>query len=117
MKTILKIEEFAQLVLGIYLFSQLDYVWWWFPIPFLLPDLGIFGYLINPKIGAFTYNFFHSKSIAIGLILAGIFFLGDLYTLIGVIMFSHSAFDRMLGYGLKYTDSFKSTHLGTIGKK
>jgi hypothetical protein len=31
-------------------------------------------------------------------------------------MFSHAAFDRMLGYGLKYEQGFRHTHLGTIGK-
>jgi hypothetical protein len=35
--------------------------------------------------------------------------------LIGVIMFSHAAFDRLLGYGLKYEEGFKFTHLGAIG--
>ncbi|WP_022923235.1 DUF4260 family protein [Serinicoccus marinus] len=29
----------------------------------------------------------------------------------------HSAVDRLLGYGLKFTDSFAHTHLGEIGKK
>ena len=34
----------------------------------------------------------------------------------GIILLAHSAFDRMLGYGLKYSDSFKNSHLGKIGK-
>ena len=29
----------------------------------------------------------------------------------------HIAVDRLLGYGLKFTDSFAHTHLGEIGKK
>jgi hypothetical protein len=36
--------------------------------------------------------------------------------LAGLIMFGHSAFDRLLGYGLKFKDSFNHTHLGHIGK-
>ncbi len=32
-------------------------------------------------------------------------------------LFAHSSMDRMLGYGLKYEDSFGNTHLGMIGKK
>ncbi|OAB79914.1 DUF4260 domain-containing protein [Cochleicola gelatinilyticus] len=117
MNRILKIEEFAQFVLGIALFSQLSYVWWWFPALLLVPDIGMLGYLINPRLGAITYNVFHHKGIAIGILLAGMFLFGDLCTLIGVILFSHSAMDRMFGYGLKYPDSFQNTHLGTIGKK
>ncbi|MDA1193538.1 MAG: DUF4260 family protein, partial [Candidatus Poribacteria bacterium] len=29
----------------------------------------------------------------------------------GAILIGHSAFDRLLGYGLKYPDAFKHTHL------
>ncbi|MBC8508108.1 MAG: DUF4260 family protein [Anaerolineales bacterium] len=36
--------------------------------------------------------------------------------LIGVIMLGHSSLDRVIGYGLKYPDSFQHTHLGMIGK-
>ncbi len=116
MKTTLKIEELAQFILGIFLFLQLDYAWWWFLVLLLTPDLGMMGYLINPKIGAFIYNFFHNKAIAIFIGLCGFYFDNSLLILIGVILFSHAAFDRIFGYGLKYSDSFKNTHLGEIGK-
>ncbi len=33
------------------------------------------------------------------------------------LLFAHSSFDRMLGYGLKYNDSFNHTSLGWTGKK
>ena len=74
------------------------------------------GYLINTKIGAISYNFFHSKTLAIVFLGLGYFYLGETYILVGIILYSHSALDRFLGYGLKYTDSFKNTHLGLIGK-
>ena len=34
--------------------------------------------------------------------------------LAGIIMLGHSAFGRVLGYGLKHTDAFKHTHLGWL---
>ena len=34
--------------------------------------------------------------------------------LAGVLLFSHINLDRMLGYGLKYPDNFKNTHLNNI---
>jgi len=117
MKNTLKIEELAQFALGIALFSQLDFAWWWFPALLLAPDIGALGYLINTRVGAITYNLFHNKAIAITIMLAGLFYVGDLCTLIGVILFAHSALDRAFGYGLKYPDNFKHTHLGTIGKQ
>lgn len=116
MKIILKFEELAQFILGIFFFSQLDYAWWWFPVLILTPDIGAIGYLINTKAGAFTYNIFHNKAIAVVVGLLGFYFNSSLLILIGVILFSHAALDRTFGYGLKYPDSFKNTHLGSIGK-
>lgn len=115
MKTVLKLEEALMFVLGIYLFNQLDYAWWWFLVLILTPDIGMFGYLFNNKIGAFTYNLFHHKGVAIIIYLLGSYFSIPLCQLTGVILFSHSALDRMLGYGLKYDKGFKFTHLGEIG--
>ncbi len=37
--------------------------------------------------------------------------------LIGLVLLAHSSFDRVFGYGLKFADSFKNTHLGPIGGK
>jgi len=116
MEATLKFEELAQFILGIFLFLQLDYAWWWFPILLFTPDIGAIGYLVNPKIGAFIYNIFHHKAVAILIGLVGFYFNSSLLILIGVILFSHAALDRIFGYGLKYPDSFNSTHLGRIGK-
>ena len=74
MKSILKLEELFQFILGIYLFSTLSYAWWWFLALILLPDIGMLGYLINTKIGAITYNIFHHKGLAILIFLGGIYF-------------------------------------------
>lgn len=116
MKFILKLEELAMLLLAIYLYSLLDYSWWLFAALFLAPDLGMLGYLVNTKTGAFTYNFFHHKGVAIAFYLAGVLLNMPVCMFIGIVMFAHSSFDRVLGYGLKYPDNFKNTHLGAIGK-
>ncbi|HMQ79349.1 MAG TPA: DUF4260 domain-containing protein [Ignavibacteria bacterium] len=116
MKNILKLEELLMLALAIYLFTFLDYNWWLFAAFFLAPDLGMLGYLANAKIGAFTYNITHHKGIAIASYLSGTFFDIPVLMFAGLILFAHSSFDRVLGYGLKYSDNFKNTHLGTIGR-
>lgn len=116
MKNILKVEELAQFILGIFLFSQLDFAWWWFPALILIPDIGMIGYAFNTQIGALIYNIFHNKGIAIAVYLAGMYLSNPILSLTGIILFSHSAMDRIFGYGLKYPDSFKNTHLGKIGK-
>jgi hypothetical protein len=116
MKTLLKLEEVAQFVLSIVLFSQLPFAWWWFPALILVPDLGMLGYLVNSKIGAYTYNFVHHKALAITIGTLGLLLNNPVLMLTGIILFGHSAMDRMLGYGLKYTDDFTNTHLGRVGK-
>lgn len=81
----------------------------------LLPDIGMLGYLGGNKIGAFSYNLFHHKGIAIVIYLLGLYLVLPIVQLIGIILFSHASFDRALGYGLKYDKGFKFTHLGSIG--
>jgi len=116
MKTVIKLEELGLFILGIYLFSLLNYQWWWFLVLILAPDFSMLGYAVSNKIGALSYNLFHHKGIAILLYLIGCYLQIEEMQLIGIILFSHSAMDRIFGYGLKYEKGFKYTHLGEIGK-
>ncbi|MGB3775000.1 MAG: DUF4260 domain-containing protein [Leeuwenhoekiella sp.] len=116
MKKLLKFEELGLFGLSLLLFSQLDYAWWVFPLCILLPDLSMFGYLIDTKTGALLYNFFHHKGVAIIVFALGFLLQIQSLLLIGIILFGHSAMDRIFGYGLKFSDDFKNTHLGWIGK-
>lgn len=116
MDTLLKLEEFGLFLFSIILFNQLNFKWWVFPVCILLPDISMIGYLLNSKIGAWTYNLFHHKMVAVTLLGLGFWLNIPLLTLAGVIMFGHSSMDRIFGYGLKYNDSFSHTHLGKIGK-
>ncbi|GAB3900782.1 DUF4260 domain-containing protein [Larkinella knui] len=116
MKTLLKLEEAAQFILSIVLFNQLPFAWWWFPALILVPDLSMLGYLINPKLGAYAYNLMHHKAFAIGIGILGLTLNNQPLLLTGILLFGHAAMDRMMGYGLKYTDDFGHTHLGRIGK-
>lgn len=117
MKNIIKLEELGLFLFGIFLFNQMNYVWWWFLALILAPDLSMIGYIFGNKTGAFCYNLFHHKAIAIVVYLSGIYFHQNEIQLAGIILFSHSSMDRMLGYGLKYETGFKFTHLGKIGKQ
>jgi hypothetical protein len=117
MKSILKIEELALFLFGIYLFNQLNYAWWWFLVLLLTPDFSMIGYVLGNKIGAISYNLFHHRGLALMLFFIGIYTSNSSIQLAGIILFSHSAMDRILGYGLKYETGFKFTHLGEIGKK
>ncbi len=114
MKITLKLEEIAQFTLGILVFSQLNYAWWVFPALILVPDIGMLGYVINSKAGAALYNIFHHKGLAIVVAVLGFYIHNEAILLAGTILFSHSAMDRIMGYGLKYKTGFRFTHLGNL---
>ena len=116
MNKLLKLEELAMFVLGIFMFGLLGYNWWWFLTLILVPDIGMLGYLINAKIGAWCYNVFHHKGVAIAIYFLGMYLSFPILQLAGVILFAHASMDRIFGYGLKYEKGFKFTHLGEIGR-
>lgn len=116
MNTIIKLEETALFILGIFLFNRLNYDSWWFLVLILAPDLSMIGYVFGNKTGAFLYNLFHHKGIALLIYALGYYLNIESIQLAGIILFSHSAVDRVFGYGLKYEKGFKYTHLGEIGK-
>ncbi|OQP61553.1 hypothetical protein A3860_32025 [Niastella vici] len=117
MKRTIALEEMAMFGLSIFLFGKLSFAWWWYALLILTPDLSMLGYLANTRTGAIVYNFFHHKAVAIVVYIAGFYLNNEVVQLTGVILFGHSCMDRMLGYGLKYPDSFQNTHLGLIGNQ
>jgi hypothetical protein len=115
-KTLIKIEELFYFLLAIFLFSRLDFAWWWYPLLFFAPDIGMLGYLHNNKTGAIVYNFIHLKAVAITIYISGALLGNQILQLAALVMFGHASLDRVLGYGLKYADSFNHTSSGIIGK-
>ncbi len=115
MKRVLALEEFFLFLLSIFLFHLLNYPWWLFPVLLLAPDLSMAGYLFNPRLGAILYNLVHHRAVGISLYVLGALWGIQPLQLAGLILFGHSCLDRVLGYGLKYSDSFQNTHLGRIG--
>lgn len=126
MKIILKLEEAAMFLACIGLLYIADAAWWWYLLLIIAPDISMIGYLAGNKAGAFSYNLFHHKGVAVLLMVIGVFvfFRSNFFTsepdsqwlmLSGIALFGHSSMDRMFGYGLKYDKDFKYTHLGEIG--
>jgi hypothetical protein len=116
MKIVLRLEELGLFLFSIYLFSVLPFPWWYFPLLFLVPDLGMLGYLAGPRVGAVVYNLVHHRGLALLYYVLGVLFGLPGLALAGVILFAHSSLDRVFGYGLKFRDSFTNTHLGRIGR-
>jgi len=115
MKYLLKLESLALLGLTIFLFARLALAWWWYPALFFVPDLSIAGYLLGPRTGALVYDVVHHYALSIGLYILGQALALPPLSLAGLVLLGRSSLDRVLGYGLKYSDSFQNTHLGPIG--
>jgi hypothetical protein len=117
MRDVLKLEEGGLFCLSLMLFNLLGYSWWLYAALILAPDISMLGYLINPKAGAVIYNLFHHKGLAIILYAFGIYTFNYVLIIAGIIILGHSSLDRFFGFGLKYSDSFKHTHLGILDEK
>ena len=90
--------------------------WWIYALLFFIPDISFAAYLINTKIGSAVYNIFHHKGMMIALIVTGYYAELEWILTVGIVFLGHAAFDRIFGYGLKFSDDFKHTHLGRIGE-
>jgi hypothetical protein len=117
MKSLLKLEELAKLIAACVLSIYLGYEWWMYLLLFFLPDLSMVGYLWGTKPGAVLYNLFHHYATGIVIALTGFMLQVNGMVFCGLILIGHTAFDRVLGYGLKHFAGFRFTHLGMINKK
>lgn len=116
MKSLIRLEELFMFLSVVFLYYLTPgHSWWLFALLFFAPDLSFFAYFINNRAGAYCYNLLHHRGLMAVLAASG--FILDLHYLLltGLIFLSHSTFDRIFGYGLKYPDHFKNTHLGRIG--
>jgi hypothetical protein len=111
---LLRIEETALLVVAVLLYAHLHFSWVLFAVLFLAPDLFMLGYLANPRLGSALYNLGHFIFVPLALFGVAAATQQPVVAAIAIIWFSHIAFDRMLGYGLKYPAHFKDTHLQRI---
>jgi hypothetical protein len=71
----------------------------------------------NTGAGAFAYNLFHHRGIALLITGAGFVLHQEWLIALGILLFAHSSFDQMLGFGLKYNRGFEHTHLGWAEKE
>jgi hypothetical protein len=109
-RMILQAEGAALLGVASVAYAQTGAGWGMFAILFLAPDLAMLGYLRGPRLGAAVYNLWHSTIGPLLLSVLG-WVMSPVALAVGLIWLAHVGFDRMLGYGLKYGDAFKHTHL------
>ena len=111
---LLRTEEAALLLATLYAYHHLHASWLLFALLFLTPDLFMLGYLLNPRVGAATYNLAHTLTLPLAILFISYLQHWPLAVSLALIWAAHIAFDRLLGYGLKYPTYFKDTHLQHI---
>jgi hypothetical protein len=113
-RVLLRAEGIVLLASATLLFAREDASWWLFALLFFAPDLAMVGYAAGTRIGAYAYNALHSTAVALPLALAGLVADWPAVLAIGLVWLAHIGFDRVLGYGLKYPEGFKETHLQRV---
>ena len=111
---LLKLDYAVLLLITLAIYHSLLFSWTLFAILFLAPDLFMLGYLANPRLGSSLYNLGHTFVLPFILMVISYCVHRTLLLEIAIIWISHIAFDRLLGYGLKYPTHFKDTHLQHI---
>ncbi len=111
---LLKLEYATLFLATILVYSHLHLSWLLFAILFLAPDLSMLGYALNQRIGSALYNLGHILVLPAILLAIAAQQRSSTLGAISLIWIAHIAFDRILGYGLKYPTHFKDTHLQRI---
>jgi hypothetical protein len=111
---LLRIEGAALLAAAVLLYREHDASWLLFAVLLFAPDLSMLGYLAGPRIGAIAYNVAHTTVLALAIAAAGVLASSDLPISLGLIWLAHIGIDRAIGYGLKYPEAFKATHLARV---
>jgi hypothetical protein len=116
-RQVLRLEALAILVAATSAYFVSGGSAWLFAVLFFAPDLSFVAYAVNARVGAIVYNMMHTYALAVLLGGAGWLLGMDVLWHIALILTAHAAFDRSLGYGLKYASAFGHTHLGIVGKR
>ena len=107
-----RIECALVMLASVLVYDQLAFSWYFFAALFFIPDLSLLFYVKGPRVGGIAYNLAHCF---VGPIVLGVYswLSGDIMIQqISLIWMAHCAFDRAIGWGLKYPDSFCHTDMG-----
>lgn len=115
--TLLRLEGLAVAAVTAVLYARTGASWWLFAALWLVPDLSMLGYLAGSCWGARVYNAVHTYVLPGALALSSLLLQAPILLPLALIWINHIGVDRLMGYGLKYSDGFGVTHLGRLGKR
>lgn len=113
-RVLVRVEGLALLAASVAAYWAMDGGWGVFALFFLAPDLSFFGYLAGNRVGAAAYNLSHTSALPLLLIVGAVAGPSRAPALVALIWLAHIGFDRVLGFGLKYSTGFKDTHLSRL---
>ena len=116
-RSLLRLEGLAVAVVASILYARTGSSWWLFAALWLVPDLSMLGYRVSSCWGARCYNAVHTYVVPLFLGVTALLLHADRLLPFALIWINHIAVDRLLGYGLKYSNGFGWTHLGRLGKQ
>jgi Domain of unknown function (DUF4260) len=108
----LRLEGLAVGAISALLYARTGASWWLFAALWLAPDLSILGYFAGPCRGSRIYNTAHTYTLPITLAVCALLLHASALLPFTLIWVNHIAVDRLMGYGMKYSTGFDSTHLG-----
>ncbi len=114
-RLLLRLEGLVVAAVTVALYARLGASWLAFAALWLAPDLSMLGYLAGSCWGARVYNGVHAYVAPGVLALAGLLFHAHFALPTALIWANHIGVDRLCGFGLKYAEGFRWTHLGRPG--
>ncbi|KAA6457209.1 DUF4260 family protein [Acidobacteria bacterium AB60] len=109
---LLRLEGLAIGAITAVFYARTGASWWLFAALWLAPDLSILGYLLGSCRGSRVYNAAHTYTLPATLALCGLVLRAPALLPFALIWANHIAIDRLMGYGLKFSNGFDWTHLG-----
>ena len=109
---LLRLEGLAIGAISALLYARTGASWWIFAALWLAPDLSILGYFLGPCRGSRVYNTVHTYTLPGTLAIFSLILHAPALLPFALIWVNHIAVDRMMGYGLKFSNGFDWTHLG-----
>lgn len=113
-RVLLHMEGAAVFIVATFVYFRLGLPWWAFLLFLLAPDLSAVGYLFGTRTGSIAYNLAHTVAWPVLFGAAGWWLGWSWAAPVALIWLAHIGMDRMVGYGLKYPDAFKHTHLDEV---
>ncbi len=113
---LLRLEALLVLVASLSDYYVLHGRWWLFAVLFLVPDISLAGYMVKgyERFAAGLYNLVHTYTGPLVTGLVAWEWHSVVTGQVAAIWLAHIGFDRVLGFGLKYPQAFKPTHIQNV---